>query len=646
MQNYDFYLTIDSNDYGFLLAEQNGVELYNDGLAPFITPQFRTESFSYDHVPPEIEVPLAAESWEAGAGYDLSATGGNVSTNRYAYSRGLDLSHEGRIFISPKQQTALTSTGAAIAAAPVKFVQTSLGFFMLAGAYIYEYDASAVTTSKWIARDDASADGQAYKDMVELDGTLYAARGSAADYKYSTDGVTWTAFTDADQNADYFVTRGNGSDIAAVWKVLANLIRNSTDGKNGGVSWSGADEVGHTSETATGLIAVNNDIYAFKNTGIYVYDGTNTVDLWKTNYLLTGNGKNPYQWVNGKIYAPYGKRLLEIDAYSQDTTVTAVFPMDDTDTVEIKGDITAIGGDMYFMYLAVKNRAGNTYIMKGVPGKAWHTFLYLGANDCNALYIAPPGEIHSTNPCLVLGYGTAAPYYILTRENLNPDDDPVYRFDTTEGTVYGPYFNFGAKTYSKFLNRGAVLVNNASAGRPVTLAYEVDRGGTSTDLVDATSDGKTETDEDTTVEFFQLRYVLSMQTGDEAASPVVDSVSMYATLNPPRKRIWKPVIALSDTLTRTAGISTNGQPSATKLREILYGAVNKRITMKDQDGHTHTARLMDLNGTGRVAKSIGGKEHYAMGYQLTIVETQRVEAEGSTTAVYDTSTYDSGAVYS
>ena len=209
---YDFRLTVDSVEYGFLLAEQEGVRQLNDGLAPFITPQFRTEAFGYDHTPPEIEVPMAVESWEGGAGYDLAATGGGVSTNRYAYSRGIDLSHEDRAFLSPKQQTALESDGTAIAAAPARFFDTSLGFFMLAGAYIYEFDTTTTTTSKWVQRDDATGtfSGAAYKDLVELDGILYASRGANADYKYSSDGVTWTAFTDADENSDYFVTRGNG----------------------------------------------------------------------------------------------------------------------------------------------------------------------------------------------------------------------------------------------------------------------------------------------------------------------------------------------------------------------------------------------------------------------------------------------------
>jgi hypothetical protein len=642
--SYDLRLTVDGVEYGLLLAEQDGIKQLNDGLAPFITPQFRTEAFGYDHTPPEIEVPMAVESWEMGAGFGLSNTGGGVSTITYAYSQGVDLSHNDRAFLSPLQQTALTSLGTAIAAAPVRFIDTSLGFFMLAGAYIYEFDSSTSSTAKWILRNDASSDGQAYKDMVELDGILYASRGASADYKYSSDGVTWTAFTDADENADYFVTRGNGSDIASVWKVLANLIKNSPNAQNGGTSWSGADEVGHTSETVTGLVCVNNDIYVFKKEGIYVYDGTATQDLWKTKYYLSSNGRNPFQWVDGNIYVPFGRRLIQIDPLAQATTLLPLFPSNITDSVELKGDITAIGGDDYNLYFALKNRAGNTYIMKGKPGAGWHTFLYLGANDCNALYVAPPGSVHATNPALVLGYGTAAPYYILAREDAHPSDDPLYRFSTTQGVVYGSYFNFGAKTYSKFLNHGSVLGDNISGGRPVTLSYEVDRTGTITTLVSATSSGLTDTDEANEVAFNQLRYVLYMQTGDDTASPAVDSLALFATLNPERKRMWTPIVALGDGMPLPGGVSTAGTPSSQKVREVLFGAVNKRITLTDEHSNTYTVRLLNISPMGKVKRVLGGKEYASFGYQLQLVEVNTLTTN-ETVGVYDSSAYDSGHVY-
>ena len=638
---FDFTLTIDGSDYGFFVAEDNGIEQWGDGLAPFITPQFRTDPYGYDHTPPEIEVPVVAEDWSGGAGYEQISSLKDTQINVYNYSRGMDLSHIDRIFASPQRTIMLESDGTAIAGQPNKFLQTSLGFFMLAGQYIYEWDVSSQT---WVQRNDASADATDFKDMAELDATLYASRGSLFDYKYSTDGITWTAFTAEDENADYFSTRGNSSDIAALWKVLSNLIRNSATPTTTG--WSGADEVGHTSENVTGMVTVDNDIYIFKKQGIYVYDGTSSQDLWKTTYADTYDGKNPFVWVNGSIYVPYAGSLIAFDPRATESlTLRPVFPLPGMDSQEILGQITAVTGDMQNLYIAVKNFSGNTYILKGKPGVAWHTYAYLGANDCLTMSAVAPGVVHATNPALVFGYGsTATNYFVLPRGGFHPGNDPNCKFDTTTSSLYGPWINFGAKTYNKFLNRASVLGDDLSASSVFTLKYEKDRSGTETTIVTATSNGNTEAETSSEVEFNTLRYVATGVV-DASYSFGIDSIAFFATLNPPRKRIWSPVVTLSDTLYAQGGVLTSTTPSAANLRELIYGAATKRLTMTDRDGHTHTVRLLGLESAGRVRKQHGGKEHDGYGYKLSLVEINSTTG-GQIEAVYDSSVYDGGHVYS
>lgn len=640
---YDFTLTIDGTEYGFFVAEdQNGIEQWGDGLAPFITPQFRTDPYGYDHTPPEIEVPIVAEDWTS-AGFEHIPSGQDTQVHVYNYSRGMDLSNRDRIFASPQRQSMLESDGTAIGGQPTKFLQTSLGFMMLAGQYIYEWDTSS---QSWVQKDDATADAVNYKDMVELDAVIYASRGSTADYKYSADGTTYTAFTDADENADFFSVRGNSSDIASVWKVLSNLIKGTPDGKNGGTSWSGADEVGNTSETVTGMVTVDNDIYIFKKQGIYIYDGTNTQDLWKTTYAGTYDGKNPYTWVNGHIYVPYAGSLIEFDPRATDSlTLRPVFPMEGMDSHELLGDITAVAGDTRNIYLAVRNFSGNTYILKGKPDVGWHTLAYLGANDCLTMEAVAPGVVHDTNPVLVFGYGsTASAYFILPRGGFHPGNDPECKFDTATSTLYGPWVNFGAKTYNKFLNRASVLGDDLSASSTFTLKYEVDRDGTETTIVTASSNGTTESETSSEVQFNQLRYVCSAVV-DSSYTFGIDSIAFFATLNPPRKRVWNPIVNLSDTLYARGGLTTITQPAASNMREILYNAATKRITLTDNDGHDHTVRLLGIESTGRAKKQSGGKEHFGYGYRLALVEINSTTG-GQVVAVYDSSTYDSGHVYS
>lgn len=626
-----------------MLAEQDGQKQWNDGLAPFITPQFRTEVFGYEHVPPEIEVPAAAESWRDGAGYDLGQVGGGAAiSGYYNYSRGVDLSYEDRIFLSPARQACTQSDLTEIDYPPIKFYNSpTFGLCMLAGSQVYNFDLSSQT---WVLRLDDTA-GYNFHDIIEHHGILFAARGNSVHYKTSRNLITWMDESVLGDNyADYFAIRGNSSNLSALWRMYNQEISNTTDGTTSTLfssNWSGSDEVGHSTETTTGMVTVNNDIFVFKKEGVYVYDGVAAQDLWKTDYITDTNGRNPFVWSDGLIYVTYGDRLLQFNPFNSD--LTPIYPSNNQDSIEVRGEVTAVGGDALHLYIAVKNKAGNTYILKGRPGGGWHTMAYLGANDCDALLLVPAGIVHASNPVLVFGYGTAASYFILPRDQSHPDQDTNCRFEST-GYVVGPYINFGAKSFSKFLNRGSILGDGISGGRPATLKYEIDRSGTEVTLVSATSDGITESDETSEVQFNQVRYILYLTTGDDISTPAIDSLALYATLNPPRKRIWRPVVMLSDSLAVATSAYNTHQPSAENLHDILFGAVTKRLTLTDDRANTYTVRLLDVNSAGKVAKTIGGKKHDAMGYQLTIVEIRTLNTN-QTVGIYGEHAYGGGAVY-
>ena len=642
----DFYLSIQGVLYPFVLSRnEQGQKAWNDGLAPMLTPQVRTEGFGYEHVPPEIEVIAAVETFDGGAGFDLA----RGTTNRYNYTRGIDLSWDDVAVVALKRRAILESDGTAIAAAPSKFFLSSLGLFMLAGAYIYEWD---LTTTSWVQRDDATGtfSGAVYTDINELDGVLYATRGGSADYKSSTDGITWTAYTTEDENGDVITVRGNGSDIAALWKVNDNLIKvNPTPA---GAGWTGGDEVGNTSEVTRSAVTVDNDIYIFKDRGFYVYTGTETQDLWKTDYIDSQNGKNAYLWANRKIYVTYGDELLEFDPYG-DTALQAVYPAPDMDSRELRGQVTAVGGDTKRLYIALKNRAGNTYIMKGRPtsqGWVWHTVTYLGANDCNALHLTAPGVMHATNPALVFGYGTAGHYVVLPRGGMHPSEDPACTFETSlsdsdRGKAVGAYKDWGAKTFPKFLNRGAVLGYGMSAGRAAELYYEADRSGTEVELVSATADGLSEANQATEVSFQILRDVVYMGTGDESSTPSVDGWLLGATPNPPRRRMWQPVVVLGAELEMRDGAGNEASaPDAATTRRILFGSVTKRVTLIDRDDIEYIVRLHDVIPVAIKDQDVGGTESEIAGYQLVLTEISALTSDEQV-GVYDESSYDSGHVY-
>ena len=647
----DFYLTVEGVEYPMFLAlDENGNKQMGDGLAPTIAPQVRTSGFGYDHIPPNIEIMAPFERFTGGCGFSKPrpVSDGVVHGSRfYDYSRGADLSFDDAMVVALERRAMLESDGTAIAAAPDGFFDSTLGFFMWAGAYIYEWDLATVA---WIQRDDATAtfSGAAYTDMAELDGVLYAARGNAADYKYSTNGTTWTAFTDADENADVFAVRGNSSDVASVWKVNDNIIKATVSGINGGTAWAGGDEVGHTSETTYRAITVDNDIYTFKREGFYRYDGVNTQDVWKTRYFDASNGKNAFLWVDGKIYSTYGRRLLQYDPYG-DTSLRPIFPTPGMDSMEVIGTVAALGGDNTNLYIAVKNQAGNTYVMKGSESNnglwAWHTIAYLGANDCDALYVTGPGVLHATNPCIVYGRATAANYTVLPTQGMSPVDDTACTFETAEGVVYVSRVDYGAAAIPKFLNRGALLGYNLSGGRYATLSYEADRSGTITTLVSATSSGLTEGNEAAEVEFGLISPVLYVRTGDASSSPRVAAFAIGATPNPARYKQWAPTVILSDALEgRDGGQSDAAFPGAAAMRRILFGAVNKRVTLTDRDRSTFTVRMLDIQPAGLKDRAVGGHEYETSSYQILMVETAATSS-AEIVGIYDESDYNAGHVF-
>jgi hypothetical protein len=652
--SYDFRLTVDGTEIGLMLADDpdTGQKIWGEGFAPDLAQQFTTDSFSYEHVPQQLEIAMPFENWHKGAGFINAGTGVDHTghnTHKYNYSRGIDFSWEDTAYISPAKQTPTTD----VAAAPVQFFHSSLGYFCVAGQYIYEYNT---VSDAWTQRDDATADAVDYTaSMVELDGVLYVGRGDGAAYKYSSNGSTWVASNRSgdDALADYFVVRGTGAQ-AVLWKILGTAIQNTPDGVNSATSWSGSDTVGSTSDTTTGMIVADDDIYVFKQEGFYRYTGSTTTDVWATEYIGTNNGKNPYRWVDGNIYVPYGDRLLQYNPI--DNSISLIWPIaghtgtegeTSESNPETTGTFSDVTGDNEWLYFPIKNGDGNTYIMKFSPVRdAAHTWVYLGANDCNAIDVAGPGAGHTVNPVVFIGHGSTSRYFILPRIGYDPKTDSNYRFDiATDNTAYGPWVTFGAQAFNKFLNRGSVIGENLSGAKNVILKYMKDNDTVPTVVLTGSTDGKTQEAINDTVEFNRIRYVLTMITGDSRSSPRLLGGTLHATPNPPRLRKWSPRVMVADGLPLRDTLAKDPQSGAT-LRRYLYLAPNKRCQMQDRIGNTYVVRVLDVQSAGLIPSKLGGVVRDVEHIDMLLYEiTQLTFAGLGSTAIYGVSTYGSGVTY-
>ena len=592
---FDVYIEHSKVKVGYMLAKDQTGLIYRASLAPELSDQVRQDNYSYGHIPPQVAVFRAWEDWSSGAGFDDT---GDAMT-RYNHSRGVNASYDGRLYLSFARQALLESDASAIGAAPAFYSRTSDGVFLAGGQYIYEYVSAA-----WLER--RSVAGTVTGPIVDFNGTQFAPYGDSTAYAYSTDGATWTTVTTlADLYAQFFLVRGQSSGAAVLWKISSTgALKNNTSGLLGGGAWSAATQIGGTGETVGGMVVMNDDIVVFKTDGIYAFDGTTVSKVWDGGRLMYAatNGSNPTIWVNNKVYAPYGNALLEYDNSGNDP-IRFVWPRQaGLGNDELNGTITALAADIFSIYFALKNSDGNTYIMAGDPDVGFHTWAYLGANDCNALAVAGPGDVHASNPVLLIGYATAGDYFILPRTGLLPEDDTNCRFDTAGGYIVGSYDDVNARGFTKFLNSGIVLGRNLATGRTVKLGYEADASGASTDMFTASANGKTEKSVDAEVEFNRVRYRVDLATTGSTVTPIVEAAVFSTTLNNPRKRLWEFAVEIAPVMPVGGG---DPRSSLRQMESHLFAGKNKRLNFYDLAGTKHRARILDINGISATRDSDG-----------------------------------------
>lgn len=632
---YDFLLTVDGNETGLLLATdpRTGEMVWGEGFAPSLAPQVRTDAFSLSHVPPEIEVLITWENWTDGAGFQDDDGGLQKPLARYNYSQGVDASWlEAGLVLSFERQD---SSG--ISAAPVRFFRNSLGVFAIAEDDIFEWNTTTLT---WDTRD--SGGGVNYTDMAELDGVLYAARAAGTTYKYSTNGISWTAFSDASDDLPVFLAVRD----EVLWGIeTGGLIKNTTNGQNSGVAWSAGDQVGSSSDTINGFLEADDNLYIFKDTGIWRYTGSAVAPVWNSEYILSNNGDQPFRWVDGVVRTTYGDRLLGFDPVGGATAspFTVLWPPPQmVGNEETTGTITAIGGDLRNMYIAVKNGAGNTYIQKFAHG-AWHTTMFLGANDCDTLLVVGPGDFHATNPVLLFGYGATVKYFILPRSGFDPISDSNCKFDTTGGSLFTPWSVVGSQAFPKWLNRIDMETRQTTAGISLTGKYEIDESGVVVTLVNANSPGRASGETSSEVEFTRVRVIMQLDSAVPSTTPRLMGTVLHSTQNPPRKRMWTPVVKVGEELLlRTGG---RDRQSAAVIKNRLFTAPNAFCQLTDRDGNVYQVRVLDVQNQGLIESVKGSVRRDDERVALTIVEITTISIAGRRIMQWGRDSWGGGKVW-
>ena len=569
-----------------LAADENGVLQWFPTFIDEVPAENRStpSAFSYNDAPRTVSQVLDFADWSLGAGF-VDAPPGTASFRGYSYSRGVDAS-EGRLVLSPQLQSLSNS----VSSFTGMYLSPTFGVYAWRSSLIYRLQGG-----DWVQVYSGTG---AITDIKEYGNTtavyLFAAKGTAADVVYSTDGFTTAPTTVTSFKTFKFTIRGNTSVEPVMVAITANgLLRTSTN-PIANANWSNVDRIGPAGETVTAMVTANDIIWVFKEEGYYTFDGTNVGTQVPVDQLArSNNGKCTIIWLDGFIYTNYGNRILKINPYDNSTEVllAPAHP-------EIKGAFTAATADTRWLYYFIQDPVSlDTYCLKISPtdGTA-HTYLYFAAEAAISAAMVVPATSDgpsSTNNLLMFDNTTVGRYVTLARDGRRPWEDANCRFDPAGGFIVGPNVDAGVPTYEKWVNGAKELTESTTAARSVALSYDLEAQDSFTTILTAVSPGITEEQVSTEITFTRLRYKATLATGDNEHTPRVVAIMFNTTPNPPRYRAWRLVLDVADQQRRHGGGEPRGE-AYKRLLAHLNGAVGKRTTYTDYFGDSFIAKVMTV----------------------------------------------------
>ena len=184
--NYDIWLEHSSAKVPYRLArDENDNVMLNTGSAQITSAQIFSGSFSLDNTNVDVNSPIAFQDWTGGAGFFEADLEDPVGRLVYYKGTDIDTSWPGVAYISPKLNTGESTTQAAI-----KFVNSSLGLFVMTTRYVLEWTGAAWTSRLDVGASNTNTD---LVEFVDASGNVILLLGVAnAAYYTSTDGINWT----------------------------------------------------------------------------------------------------------------------------------------------------------------------------------------------------------------------------------------------------------------------------------------------------------------------------------------------------------------------------------------------------------------------------------------------------------------------
>jgi hypothetical protein len=574
---------------GYMLAKgPAGEPAYSEEKLEFFPPRQSASDASYANFPPEAEATWAVPDFAGGYGQPRETDG---LTNRYYYGLGVDCRIPGQVTLAPEVKTAATSgTG------------TLVGSFEL-GTTLYvaagRYCLSSTDGDSWSVSKDFGAGNTAAAAAVfqGTSGTTYAfvamASGSGDPAYWLYDGSTWVQ--DGTLNkADRFAVVGD-----ELWRGYdGNKVAKSS---NGGTSatWASAITVGDADSAITGLLVLDNRLYITKEDGLFTLtDDATQIDQDLLPELHgrkdAGNGVGSTVWRN-EAWIPFRQGFYRYTPGS----ISPVGPEVETgNTSPVRGRITAAAGDDYFLYAALQNESGNSYLMSfggaatAATGAiaAWHPLADLGGVDCRHMFVS---SIPGTNPRLYFGRDEDIGYIVLPRSSPNPTLDSNCRF-ATSGSLYLSRYDARFPAQDKAYLACSILGIDLDGNNEYVDVYYKAAGAGSYSLL-----GRYDTDPGSRQEFAATvagKYLdlrLDLVSSGSTATPKCTSLALAYAVRTDYKRQFQFFVRAADRAPLLSG--QRSAKSAADTASGIEAAVGAQgaVTLVAPDGNSYEVLVID-----------------------------------------------------
>jgi len=245
---------------------------------------------------------------------------------------------------------------------------------------------------------------------------------------------------------------------------------------------------------------------------------------------LLGSGAQPARGTMNLVF-PRERSLWEYapaDQFSGQANVIAPWSNQYRRPPNARGIITAIQGTSRWLYYAVQNNAGHTWIYRNDQSTgAPHTYLDLGTGGVGDISVT---HLFSGNPLLCFSYGTNIAQVILPLDGDMELDDPNCRYQQT-GYVDIPDIDLGFPDEDKIGFTVRVIADNlVGLNRYIDVQYGVD-GGSLSDMgnVITSPSGEVQFPLHTKAKRISLRF--NLLSDDDTQTPELWGFSVRVSLN-------------------------------------------------------------------------------------------------------------------